>query len=59
MKIMDESILFFSRVSLSKFSLELATIRGYKEYLYWCMFGIRKVSFSQTEWSGDLASRLD
>ena len=31
MKIMDESILFFSRVSLSKFSLEkLSTFRGYK-----------------------------
>ena len=34
-KILDESILFFSRVSLSKFSLEkiskLYTFRGYKD----------------------------
>ena len=29
-KIVDESILFFSRVSLSKFSLELSTFCGYK-----------------------------
>ena len=30
MKIVDESILYFSRVSLSKFSLEPSTIHGYK-----------------------------
>ena len=30
MKIVDESILFFSRVSLSKFSLEALIFRGYK-----------------------------
>ena len=31
MKIVDQSILFFSRVSLSKFSLwKLSTFRGYK-----------------------------
>ena len=30
MKIVDESILFFSMDSLSKFSLKLSTFRGYK-----------------------------
>ena len=30
MKIVDESILFFSKVSLSKFSRKLFTFRGYK-----------------------------
>ena len=59
MKIVDESILFFSRVSLSNSILKLSTIRGYKGYLYWCMFGMRKVSFSQTRWSGNLTLRLD
>ena len=49
------SLGFFSQNSLWK----LSTICGYKGYLYWCVFGMRKVSFSQTEWSGDLASRLD
>ena len=38
---------------------KLSTIRGYKGYLYWSVFGMRKVSFSQTEWSGDLTSQLD
>ena len=49
------SLGFFSQNSLWK----LSTFRGYKGYLYWCVFGMRKVSFSQIEWSGDLASRLD
>ena len=44
----------FSLGFLSQNSLwKLFTIRGYKRYLYWCVFGIRKVSFSQTEWSSD------
>ena len=63
MKIVDELILFFSRGFLLKFSLDslwkLSTIRGYKGYLCWCVFGMRNASFSQTEWSGDLASQLD
>ena len=45
MKIMDESILFFSKVFLSKSLQKLSTIRGYKGYLYWCVFGMRKVRF--------------
>ena len=49
------SLGFFSQNSLWK----LLTFRGYKGYLYWCVFGMRKVSFSQTEWSGDLALWLD
>ena len=36
-----------------------STIRGYKGYLHWCVFGMRKVNFSQTEWFGDLTLRLD
>ena len=44
--------------SLSKFSRKLFTIRGYKGYLYWYVFGMWKVSFFQTEWSGDLTLRL-
>ena len=46
---------FLSQNSLWK----LSTFHGYKEYLYWCMFGMWRVSFSQTEWIGDLASRLN
>ena len=46
---------FLSQNSLWK----LSTIHGYKGYLYWCVFGMQKVSFSQTKWSGDLASWLD
>ena len=54
MKIVDESILFVSRVSLSNSLRKLSTICGYKEYLYWCVFGMRNVNFSQIEWFGDL-----
>ena len=32
---------------------------GYKGYLYWSKKGMQKVSFSITEWTGDLTSRLD
>ena len=49
------SLGFLSQNSLQKLSI----IRGYNGYLYWCVFVIRKVSFSQIEWSGNLASRLD
>ena len=49
------SLRFLSQNSLWK----LFTIRGYKRYLYWCVFGMWKVSFSQTKWSGDLTLRLD
>ena len=43
---MDESILFFSRVSLSKFSLEelfLSWVKGV--YLYWGENGMCRVRF--------------
>ena len=59
MKIVDESILFFSRVSLLKFSQEALIFRGYKGYLYWSENGMRRVIFSIIEWTGDLASQLD
>ena len=36
----------FSLGFLSQNSLwKLSTIRGYKGYLYWCVFGMRKVMF--------------
>ena len=56
---MDESILFFSRVSLPNSLWKLSIFHGYKGYLYWSEKGIRRVSFSMTEWTGDLASRLN
>ena len=60
MKIVDESIFFFSRVSLSIFSLTaLSIFRRYEGYLYLCVFGMRRVSFFKTELAGSLASRLD
>ena len=59
MKIVDESILFFARGFSQNSLWKLSIIRGYKGYLYWCVFGMRKASFSQTEWFGDLASQLD
>ena len=50
----------FSLGFLSQNSLwKLSTFRGYKGYLYWSDYGMRRVSFSKTEWTGDLASRLD
>ena len=50
----------FSLGFLSQNSLwKLSTIHGYKGYLYWWVFGMRKVSFSQTKLFGDLALRLD
>ena len=59
MKIVDESILFFSRVSLSIFSLEALRFRGYKGYLYWGEIGMRRVRFFNTELADNLVSRLD
>ena len=53
---MVESILFFSQNSLWK----LSTIRGYKGYLYWCVFGMRKVRFvtNRVVWRLGLAAWL-
>ena len=50
----------FSLGFLSQNSLwKLSTFSGYKGYLYWSEKGMRRVSFSITEWTGDLTSRLD
>ena len=49
------SLGFFSQNSPWK----LFIFRGYKGYLYWSEKGMRRVSFSITEWTGDLALRLD
>ena len=50
----------FSLGFLSQNSLwNLSTFRGYKGYLHWSEKGMRKVSFSITKWTGNLASRLD
>ena len=49
------SLEFFSQNSLWK----LSTFRGYKGYLYWCVFGMRRVSFSKIKLVGDLASGLN
>ena len=51
---------YFSLGFLSQNSLwKLSAFRGYKRYLYWCVYGMRRISFSQTEWTSDLALRLD
>ena len=49
------SLGFFSQNSLWK----LFIFREYKGYLYWSEKRMQRVSFSVTEWIGDLASRLD
>ena len=42
MKIVDESILFFSKVSLSKFSLKLSTFHGYKSLsIVGCVWNVK------------------
>ena len=46
---------FLSKNYLRKFSI----FHGYKGYLYWSEKGMRRVSFSITEWTGDLAAQLD
>ena len=51
---------YFSLGFLSQYSLwKLSIFYGYKRYLYLCVFGIRRVSFSKIELVGSLASRLD
>ena len=49
------SLGFLSQNSLRKLSI----FRGYKGYLYWSEKGMQRVCFSITEWTNDLASRLD
>ena len=50
----------FSLGFLSKNSIwKLSTFCGYKGYLYWSEKGMQRVSFSITEWTGNLVSRLD
>ena len=50
----------FSLGFLSQYSLwKLSIFLGYEEYLYLCVFGIRRVSFSKTVLAGSLALRLD
>ena len=49
------SLGFISQNSLWKLSI----FREYKGYLYWREKGMRRVGFFITEWTGDLASRLD
>ena len=49
------SLGFLSQISLWK----LSTFSGYKVYLYWSEKGMRRVSFSITAWTGNLASRLN
>ena len=47
------------RVRVEEFeetNMKLSIFCGYKGYLYWSEKGMRRVSFSQTEWIGDLAS---
>ena len=50
------SLGFFSQNSLWK----LSTIRGYKGYLYWCVFRMQKVIFfpNRVVWRLGLATRL-
>ena len=50
----------FSLGFLTQYSLwKLSIFRGYEGYLYLCVFGMRRVSFSKTELAGGLASPLD
>ena len=56
MKIVDESILFFSKVSLSKFSLwKFSTFRGYKDIYSSVCEECEKSVLIQIGHSGDLA----
>ena len=52
-KIVDESILFFSRVYLSKFSLEALYISWYKGIYSRVCEGCEKSFFCKTEGFGD------
>ena len=50
----------FSLGFLSQYSFwKLSIFRGYKGYLYLCVFGMWRVSFFKTELADGLASRLD
>ena len=58
-KIVDESILVFSRISLSKFSLEaLSTFRGYKGIYNRVHEECEKSFFCITMHFGDSVSRV-
>ena len=59
MKIVDESILYNTRVSLSNSLWKLSFFCGYKGYLYWGENGIWRVRFFKTGLAHCLASRLD
>ena len=59
MKIVDGSILFFSKVSLSKFSLKRSTFCGYNGIYSNVCEECEKLTFIQTGHSGDPASRLE
>ena len=60
MKIVDESILFFSRVSLSQNSLwKLSTFRGYKGIYSGVYEECKKSCFNQTGYSGNSTSQLE
>ena len=55
MKIMDESILFFSLGFLYQYSFwKLSTFRGYKGYSYWSENGMQRVRFFKIKLAGDL-----
>ena len=57
-KIVDESILVFSRVSLSKFSLKRSTFCGYNGIYSNVCEECERSFFYKTGHSSDLASRL-
>ena len=63
MKIGDESILFFSRVYLSKFSLEalffILHFVGIRVYIVGCEMECEKIVFSKIGCLGDLTWQLD
>ena len=50
---MDDSILIFFRVSLSKFSLEASTFRGYRGIYSRVCEECEKTFFCKTRFSGD------
>ena len=56
---MDKLILVFSRISLSKFSMEALTFRGYKGIYSSVCEECEKSVFIQTRHSGDSASRVE
>ena len=58
-KIVDELILVFSRISLSKFSMEALTFRGYKGIYSKVREECEKSFLYKTGHSGDSLSRLE